>query len=153
MTSLKIAFPKFKSTQAINPDLYSNITQSTMPSSVILPEPTNKQTIPISPNPVDTLEPNSNNLKFYNLEHQPFANYKQLFNKPQNSNVIEEYTNNNDNLHMQSINHVLDCESCKQILLKQFNIETQRRRTQDVLEVFTFAIFCIFILLLLDKLN
>ena len=57
---------------------------------------------------------------------------------------------NSDNLHEVHTTHILECQECKQVLLKQFNIETERIRNEEILELIIFLIFGLFILLLLD---
>jgi hypothetical protein len=63
----------------------------------------------------------------------------------------ETFVNNDD--HDNYIKHILKCEQCKELLLKQFNIESDRIRNEEIMELISFIIFGIFILLLLDKSN
>lgn len=51
------------------------------------------------------------------------------------------------------IRHISECGRCKAILLKQFGIETDRIRTEEILELISYIIFGLFILLLLDYLK
>jgi hypothetical protein len=68
--------------------------------------------------------------------------HKESFSQSSDQNSHETYTK-----------HILECEQCKEVLLKQFNIETDRIRNQEILELITFLIFGLFILLLLDGLK
>ena len=52
--------------------------------------------------------------------------------------------------HDQYIKHVLECPSCKELLMKQFNIETDRIRNEELMELISFIIFGLFILLVID---
>lgn len=70
---------------------------------------------------------------------------------PTNYNELDLHTESfSENSHEVYTKHILECEQCKQLLLKQFNIETERIRNEEILELITFLIFGLFILLLLD---
>lgn len=66
---------------------------------------------------------------------------------------LHKETFSNDNDHDSYIKHVLKCEQCKDLLIKQFNIESDRIRNEEILELISFLIFGLFILLLLDKIK
>lgn len=51
------------------------------------------------------------------------------------------------------INHVIGCTKCTQTLLKQFNIESERLRNEEFMELFSYMIFGVFMLLLMDRLR
>lgn len=51
------------------------------------------------------------------------------------------------------IKHALECTKCKNILLKQFNIEYDRLRNEEIMEVISYMIFGLFILLLIDNIS
>jgi hypothetical protein len=81
-----------------------------------------------------------------------------LSNKiPTNYNELdlhkESFSQSEQSSHDTYTKHVLECNQCKEILLKQFNIETDRIRNEEILELITFLIFGLFILLLLDGLK
>lgn len=66
---------------------------------------------------------------------------------------LHKETFSNDNDHDSYIKHILKCEQCKDVLIKQFNIESDRIRNEEILELISFLIFGLFILLLLDKIK
>jgi hypothetical protein len=81
-----------------------------------------------------------------NLSNRIPTNYKEL-------DSHKESFSQSENSHEAYTKHVLECDQCKEVLLKQFNIETERIRNEEILELITFLIFGLFILLLLDGLK
>jgi hypothetical protein len=63
----------------------------------------------------------------------------------------EQFTSLSDTDHKSYINHILQCQSCKEIIMKQLNIEARQQFYEEILELISFIVFGIFILLLLDK--
>jgi len=57
---------------------------------------------------------------------------------------------NDCNLYMK---HITECSKCKKIILKQFGIESDRIRNEEILELISYIIFGLFILLLIDYLK
>jgi hypothetical protein len=51
------------------------------------------------------------------------------------------------------IRHVLGCHKCRSIITKQWNIDNDRIRNEEIMELVTYIIFGIFILLLIDILK
>lgn len=117
---------------------------------------------------------NTNNLKYYNTQLPNNINYTQRTDitnsTPQlvqpNTNDLrnyENYTNQTtlpeissitpSSLHIQYTNHILECSECKNLLLKQFNIESSRIWNNDVLELISYIVFGIFILMALEYLK
>lgn len=165
---LKNVFPKFEdSTKVYNSSLYTNI--STCESSIPLPENINKntnkninvneikhqddivlpqKTLLESFNPETELtainKKSSDNLKFYNL---PYV--------PPHKNTIEKFedttiTKLDCDLY---IKHINECNKCKSICLKQFGIETDRIKNEEIMEIVSYIVFGLFILLLIDYLK
>ena len=74
---------------------------------------------------------------------------------PTSQNELDLHTesfSNSDN-HSDYTKHILECEHCKNILLKQFNVETDRIQNEQILELISFLMFGLFILLLLHRSN
>jgi hypothetical protein len=167
---LKNVFPKFEdSTKVYNSSLYTNI--STCESSIPLPENINENTNKnINVNqikqqddivlpqktllesfnqetelaPIVTNKKSSDNLKFYNL---PYV--------PPHKNTIEKFedttiTKLDCDLY---IKHINECNKCKSICLKQFGIETDRIKNEEIMEIVSYIVFGLFILLLIDYLK
>lgn len=108
------------------------------------------------------------NLKYYN-QPSPVEYLKnvpkefQLMDKPkieQNVN-IEHFEGQQTKVVQQSdsfscegyLKHTLECAKCKGILMKQFNLESDRLRNEELMEVASYMIFGLFILLLIDNLS
>ena len=51
------------------------------------------------------------------------------------------------------IKHILECSKCKNIVTKQFGIENDKIRNEEILEMISYFIFALFILLLVDSLK
>ena len=74
---------------------------------------------------------------------------------PQNNNKIyperfEQPQRGDNSDHLEYTKHVLECSKCKDLLLKQFGIENERIRNEEIMELISFVIFRLFILLLID---
>lgn len=84
----------------------------------------------------------SDNLKFYNL--------------PYTKNTIEKFEDTNTTTKLDCdlyVKHINDCNKCKSIVLKQFGIETDRIKNEEIMEIISYIIFALFILLLIDYLK
>lgn len=119
----------------------------------------------------------------FKYEVENFANQElgkdnlKYFNTPIMNNSIPHYNNvdyQNDNTgnnkisgverfgqtnpivtgsHEEYIKHLSTCSSCKDIVLKQFNLESDRLRNEEIIELISYVMFGIFILVLLDSLK
>ena len=96
--------------------------------------------------------PFKDNLKFYNLP-LPQLNKIETFETPKETLKVQNTPKD------QSIDcdiytkHVLECSKCKGILMKQFGIENDKIRNEEIMEVISYFIFALFILLLIDSLK
>lgn len=92
---------------------------------------------PISNQQIDTI--NSSNYKEY-------KQYKELF-----ENDKKEVSCDIDcDSH---INHVLSCIKCKQIVIKQLNLEMDKERNEEIMELVSYMLFGVFVLLIIDNLT
>lgn len=152
-----------KSAQLANVEMYKNIENQEVSQGLEFLSQNNK-TYYNKPLPANLINSNNSNTlnsdnilinkielqnKFSsNLSNSIPTTYKELdlhkesFSQSSDQNSHETYTK-----------HILECEQCKEVILKQFNIETDRIRNQEILELITFLIFGLFILLLLDGLK
>ena len=87
------------------------------------------------------LETFQDNQKMY---HPPIP----MNNIPVHNNIIKETFDNND--HSQYTKHVLDCSICKELLMKQFGLENQRILNTEIMELISYIIFGLFVILLID---
>lgn len=167
---LKNVFPKFEdSTKVYNSSLYTQI--DNCESSLPIPESiVNEKVSPIKIEeqkndivlsqtkllesfnaetelaPVNILnnKKSLDNLKFYNSPYVP------VYNK----NLVEKFEDTNPKLDCDLyIKHINDCNKCKSIVLKQFGIETDRIKNEEIMEIISYIIFGLFILLLIDSLK
>lgn len=66
------------------------------------------------------------------------------------SGNVEEFQESEPQIHLEYTKHILSCASCKQVLIKQFNIDNDRIKNEEIMELISFIMFGIFILILLD---
>lgn len=103
-------------------------------------------------------------------DENEFSKFKKdLINKPEEyqlpqTKIIEKMTNEepeHQETHGQNqiqsksqcdgnLNHIMKCGRCKNIIIKQLNINNDRIRNEELLELVSYIIFSIFILLLVD---
>jgi len=99
-----------------------------------------------------------NNLSYYNL---PLKSQMQtpLSQTPlarsslvQNESKIEIPDTNCDDCDVH-VKHILDCKQCKMLAVKQLGIESDKYRNEEMMELASYVIFGMFILLLIDSLK
>jgi DNA replicative helicase MCM subunit Mcm2 (Cdc46/Mcm family) len=155
---VKSVFPEFKYSNVYDTKLYDESLNKTVAS-------TNKEILPAEQNGYAEVELNKiekienqnietfqNNLKFYN-KPRDMKPYKEEF-ETNVANVanVTNFTNVDSN-HSEYIKHILGCASCKEILMKQFNIESDRVKNEEIMELISFIMIGIFVLLLIDNLK
>lgn len=79
----------------------------------------------------------------------PVKQYKQQY---QYKEKFEEDTKSESTCH-KTITHVLHCDVCRSMLSKQLNIEYDKVRNEEMIELFSYLTFGVFVLLLLDNLK
>ena len=112
---------------------------------------------PVNYSPVNYIQsPAKDNLRFYNL---PLQQVKQDYQQPvkqeyQETSKKREEFENEKSCDMECdgyVKHILECSKCKAMLTKQLNLEADRVRNEEIMEVISYMIFGVFILLLLDN--
>lgn len=105
------------------------------------------------------------NLHFYNIPNTTYLgtsmtkepDHVSKFQKEQVGKVegfSETIVDSGNNIsHEQYIKHLSECSVCKEMVLKQFNIETERLRNEEVIELISYIMFGLFILILIDNLK
>lgn len=96
---------------------------------------------------------NQNNLSYYNIplpQTKIHNTQTQHVQKSQKKEVIENFENKDCDEY---IKHVYECDYCKKIIIKQLGIENDRYRHEEMIEVASYIIFGLFILLLVDSLK
>jgi hypothetical protein len=98
---------------------------------------------------IETLQntPEKDNLRFYNIPYPFIQANKQVenFEEP-----LKQECKVDCNAH---INHVVNCSKCRGIISRQLNIDNDRIRNEEFMELFSYIIFGIFILMLIDSLK
>lgn len=89
--------------------------------------------------------PNYNNIDLNNFSNQNLENLENLTNLNPPSN-----NSNNEISHELYIKHILDCSKCREIVVKQFNIDADRIKHEETMELISYIIFAIFLLYLID---
>jgi hypothetical protein len=125
-------FPDFKYSNVYNEDIYKNINISNefKVSEEIKPE----------------FEKPSFLLETFNNNQEIPPNLPVHVNQNEHEPEL-------DRKHNEYIKHVLDCEECKVFLKKELNIESNNIFNEEILELLSFIIFGVLILLLIDNLK
>jgi len=156
---IKSVFPDFNFSTVFNDKLYNNL------NNLSSPVQTNMQT---------SVESFENNQAFYNLPipTQDIPKYNNINThlppiqpihpiQSVKNGWMHESLDNTDNVdnrdisikHDDYIQHILVCPGCKGILLKQFQVESDRMYKEEMMELVSYIIFALFILLLLDSIR
>lgn len=154
---VKTVFPNFEFSNVYNDKLYTNnVTKEIKPLNVTGLEnnlsnariETYKQ---IEPYQEPYRENYKSNLTFYNkpVLDQDIPNYENI--NPQEN--FENKVKTSNQSHDEYINHINSCPSCKEALLKQLGVETERLKNDEIMELISYIVFGIFILILLDSLK
>lgn len=162
---IKSVFPNFqKSDRVYNEDLYNNLNVSQEEQIQTLEKFTD---IVIEPKqePIEhqQLQPkilkDQSNLTYYNL---PLNYTKSIPLSPEESKtqtlekgkVIGQFENNCSTLECDSyIKHILECDKCKNMMVKNLGLENDKILNEEIMEVVSYIIFGIFILLLIDSIK
>jgi hypothetical protein len=173
---VKTVFPDYEYSNVYDEKLYSNLNggpQVTQAKTQPSPQPFDGAFSLLKSEPKYDLGDNKlleefanqdvdkNNLHYYNI---PISNNnipKYVNVDYQNDNTgnnkisgIEKFGQNNDSQsHEEYIKHISNCSACKKIMLKQFNIESDRLRNEEIVELISYIMFGLFILILLDTLK
>lgn len=149
---VKTVFPDFKYSNVYDTKLYDNLNVSQYDNRLFEPVDTdisrNYADITLAqeqPKKESRIETFQDNQKFY-TPPLPASNI------PINNNRInrEKFDDEPSQKHLEYTKHVLECPSCKEMLMKQFNLENERIRNEEIMELISYLIFGLFILLLID---
>lgn len=76
--------------------------------------------------------------------------------KRQENTIEEKFTTSSGDVNIECdgyIKHILDCNKCKNIVTKQFGIDNDKFRNEEMMELASYIVFGLFILLLVDSLK
>lgn len=152
---LKNVFPNYDdSTKSNTNNLYNTFksinldnSESQLPVPITLEKETSNNIVLPQTQLLESFkQDNQDNLKFYNLPYLQKENKIEGFE--------ESKTNENCNLDCDLyIKHINECNKCKSTVLKQFGIESDRIKNEEIMEVVSYLIFGLFILLLIDSIK
>lgn len=153
---VKTVFPDFEYSSVYDDKLYNNVNETPLTKIEIAPYDNNSSNQTLME--IDTL---SKIEHFQQADHE----YKPKsinFNIPVINNKIPKYNNidvnsvetfSEDQNHESYMNHVTNCSLCKEKLLKQWGIENEKLRNEEILELISYVMLGLFILILLDTLK
>lgn len=158
---VKTVFPDFKYSNVYNTKMYENL-NSTQNTNINSTENTLSYTEINS-----AIKPTENVLSYAEInpaKHElsydtikPTPNYIETF---QETKLTDNNNNNNINNkinekieHVTYTKHIIECANCRQILMKQFNIESDRIKNEEIMELISFIMFGLFVLTLIDYLG
>ena len=80
--------------------------------------------------------------------HQPQKTIDPVVKTP----VVESFGNMQQGPGCEKMcQHILQCQRCKAVVVKQWNLESDRIFHEEIMEVLTYVIFAVFLLLLLES--
>jgi hypothetical protein len=97
-------------------------------------------------NNVQQSPPSKDNLRYYNL---PIPQQYLQRSKESFENQTPDCTVDCD----AHVKHVLGCSKCRPMIMKQLNIESDKIRNEEVMELISYIAFGIFMLILIDNLR
>jgi hypothetical protein len=102
----------------------------------------------------DTVKPveSTDNLRFYGIPSVTGAQTSSIPRKGKTEGFENDKTDAPEACE-KYINHVMSCGKCMSILRKQLQIESDRVRNEEVMELVSYIIFGLFILLMIDNLK
>jgi hypothetical protein len=172
---IKTVFPDYVSSNVYDEKMYANLNgvQPVQPVQAVqavqaVSSPFESEFSPLKPEPFGydvenfaNQELGKDNLRYFNT---PIANN----NLPHYNNIDYQQDNTGNNKisgmekfgnpiitasHEDYIKHLSSCSACKEIVLKQFNVESDRLRNEEIIELISYVMFGVFILILLDTLK
>lgn len=168
---IKNVYPGFKESKEYSNKLYNSL-ESVNPSATALtqvnnntPAPfesddearfarsllSNSELKPVSLPQLKLLEtlqnttetPNKDNLRYYNI---PLPKSVETFEE---TSIKQDCKVDCDS----HVSHVLNCPRCKGIIARQLNLDNDRVKNEEFMELFSYIIFGVFILLLIDSIK
>jgi hypothetical protein len=104
-----------------------------------------------------------NNLSYYNLpikdslfsigHKEPTDLKEQVVNKIEKFEDVKDKKTCSEPECDLYVKHILECNKCKSVAMKQLGIESDKVRNEEIMEVVSYIVFGLFILLLIDSLK
>lgn len=137
---IKNVFPNFNSSKSLNDNVYNKLKSS----NLTLNNDTNDFQSDLN------FIPSTINLEKFN-EIETFVSP----GPAPNQNVIKTQIPTNCEVHNceDYIKHVLSCSKCQGIMRKQLNTDNERLRNEELMELFSYILLGIFVLLFIDNIR
>lgn len=151
---VKTVFPNFQYSNLYNSNIYDNLNVSKDKKIFEAADfNTNSQFSDLSV--FEEEKPSKSKIETFQDNQQFFNQPLPKDNIPVNNNKIyserfEQPQRQENSDHLEYTKHVLECSKCKELLMKQFGLENERIRNEEIMELISFIIFGLFILLLID---
>ena len=95
-------------------------------------------------------EDERNNLKYYNKPLSTLMSKSKEEKKK--GDIFEKFTDDEIPMNCDRyVKHVIECNKCKMMAMKTFGIETDRIRNEEIMELISYILFGLFILMLIDS--
>ena len=154
---VKTVFPDFKYSNVYDTKLYENLNVSHRDTKLFEPADLD---INKSYSSITVLEAPKEQTK-EKSKIETFQDNQKFFTPPLPSNNIPVDNNiikkerfdgetQSQGHHTEYTKHILECGPCKELLMKQFGLENERIRNEEIMELISYLIFGLFILLLID---
>lgn len=152
---VKTVFPNFEYSSVYDDKLYNNLNETPL-NAIDLKAYDNFSSQGFVQHKIEKFEQEAKDAKSVNYNIPIINNQIPNYNNIDVSkfNTIETFDESKqDSVHDDYVNHVSNCNQCKAKLLKQWNIESDRLRNEEILELISYVMLGLFILILLDTLK
>lgn len=163
MALLKNVFPKFESSTINIDKLYNNLSTSTFENEKKITQKVSA----FDTNEFSKFQKDLDSLNDYQITQTklPIENFtqenptqlptqlltqNQITPIPQPQQLPQQNHNQHQMICNNNLSHVMNCSKCRTIIIKQLNIHNDRLRNEELLELFSYIVFSIFILMLVD---
>jgi hypothetical protein len=157
---VKTVFPDFKYSNVYDTKLYENLNVSQHDSKLIEPVDLDINTSYSSISILEKSNKEESKIETFQDNQKVFNSPLPSNNIPLDNNIIKkenfysetkrETETKSEGHHLEYTKHVLECGHCKELLMKQFGLENERIRNEEIMELISYLIFGLFILLLID---
>jgi hypothetical protein len=143
---VKTVFPDFQYSNVYNTKMYENLNINNTPSTVEPFDYKNMSQVSFPSLPPVRQEKVQPEIESKITHPEPNV-YNNVFYKPLQK---ETFANQITPTQLETIKSLLDNPETKALIIKQLNIETERIYNQEIMELISYLLFGLFILLLID---
>lgn len=150
---VKTVFPNFQYSNVYNTKVYENLNvskdQKFEPADFDVNKSYSDLSVFKEPEQKSKIETFQDNQRYYNTP-LPKATIPVNNNKTYPERFEDQSSKPTEDNHLEYTKHILECPKCKDLLMKQFGLENERIHNEEIMELVSFVIFGLFILLLID---